>query len=165
MYSFNPGERVSSAKFNSNFEELETAISVLDSRADASETVLTATLSSTFTSTTSIAFQDTGLKITLPDAGTYMFHCDLRASNGSSLNDYVTVRLYNQTTSTAVTDTERIGMYPTASNQVTVPLNWPVTTVSANTIIRVEIRPATARACQLLTNSDGKSVIVATRIS
>lgn len=158
MIIFTPNTVIRSTEINSNFDDHEVRLDVLETA------YVRQVMSSSFTSTTTIAFQDTGLKVTLPTAGTWILHGDLRFGNATNLNDYGTLRLYNQTTSTAITDSDRIGGYPTAGVQSTISMTDIAVTTTVNNIVRVELKPQQARTVQLVSDSSGKSVLIARRI-
>lgn len=155
MIIFTPNTVIKSADINTNFEGLTTL----------QETYIRQVLASTFNSTASATWQDTGLKITLPSVGTYLIMCDLRLSNGASANDYAIVRLYNQTTSTAIANSDRLSPYPTANLQNTIPLTDIVTTASVDNIVRVDLKPSPAHVAGLYSDTNGYSVMIAKRIA
>lgn len=157
MIIFTPNTVIKSADVNTNYDDLDTRLAVLETAP------VRAVLTSNFTSTTTQAYQDTGLKVTLPDAGSWIIHCDLRFGNANNTGDFGSFRLYNQTTSTAITNSDRLPHYIVASEQNTAPLTDLVTTTTANNIIRVEIRPGNARTHQLLADTNGYSVMIARR--
>lgn len=162
MYIFTPNTLIKSAEINSNFDNVSNRLAILE------QNILEYVLPSTFNSTTTVAFQDTGLKITLPEIGTWLIRCDLRVSSGNIANSYAVLRLYNQTTSTVITNSYRIGQYTGGdvnAEQVTIPLTKVVTTTTSNNIIRVELSPSVANAVGLLSDSNGVSAIIAERKS
>jgi len=149
--------------------EIRTASDTTNTRIDnltaTVGTVIRSVLPTTFTSTTSPSYQDTGLDVTLPEPGTYIIHCDLRIATSSTASTYATVQLYNETTSTEVTDSHRISGYPTASNQTTITLTEVVTTTTADNVIRVNMKPSAAVTVILYNNSAGTSVMIAQRVA
>lgn len=120
---------------------------------------------SNFFTSTSIAFQDSGLKITLANPGTWLVLGDIRCSTEAN-GRYGAFRLYNQTTSTAVTNSERLSGYTTAggSIQVTHSLSKLVTTTTSDNIIRVELKPFGAWSIGLLSDPTAPSYITAIRV-
>lgn len=162
MYIFTPNTLIESAKVNANFTELDNRVLVLE------QTLVRSVLASTFNSTTSLSYQDTGLKVTLPNAGTWKLHCNLRVSAAGAANAYCVVRLFNETTSTAIANSDRIGLFlgaATTGGQVTTHIDEKVDTTTANNIIRVELRPAVALAHSLYADTNGYSTILAERKS
>lgn len=103
------------------------------------------TLTSSHTITSSAGtYEDTGLTLTLPAAGTYLMTAsvrgELQCSAGSAF--WLSVRLYNQTDGAAVTDSERIvvggtstGFYYLNGSSST----WEVT-VAASKEIRLQVK-------------------------
>jgi hypothetical protein len=151
MIIFTPNTIISSTDVNANFDGLEN-LSV--------ETMLSAN----FTSTSTVAFQDTGMDIILPEAGKWLLTGSFRVYGGTTAGSFVVVRLYNETTAAAVTDSERIGGHDPGGSgiQTTIAITKEITITATNTI-RVEIKPNGGTA-QLMTNSDGKSCLNAIKL-
>jgi len=114
---------------------------------------------------TSATLIDSGLKVTLPAAGTWLLFCDLRSLSSSS-GQYIRSRLYNQTTSTAITDSERLGSYNSAggSEREVGSTVMRVVTTTTNNIIRLEIASGGAYTSTLESDTQGWSTILAVRI-
>lgn len=126
---------------------------------------VTAQLGATFNSAASNTWQDTGLKATLPTAGTWLILANARSSVPSAGN-FSAIRLYNQTTAAAITNGDRIGNLGAGSSMQTDTLiAMLVTTSTSNNIIRVEIQPGGAYVTTVSSDTNGKSRITAIRIS
>lgn len=126
--------------------------------------VVTNTLASTFTSAATSTWQDSGCKVTLPAIGTWLILANGRNSVGAASN-FGALRLYNQTTSTAVTDGDRIAQLSAGSSmQVDTTLIEVVTTSTTNNIIRLEIKPGGTYAATLSSDTNGKTRMIAVRI-
>ena len=88
------------------------------------------------------SFQDTGLSISLPSAGTYEIladvRCVLKANGGAGTTAWwISVELYNSTDSAAVTNSERLGVLTGVNAQLfqtTTPISIPITVAGAKTI-------------------------------
>lgn len=104
-----------------------------------SESVLGSVFNITGTAGT---FQDTGLSVTLPSAGTYRIHSNARAqltANGGAGTTawWISIELYNTTDAAVVANSERLAVL-TAANaqqfQMTCPLDAVVTVAASKTI-------------------------------
>ena len=160
---FTPNTVIVSSEINGNFDELHTEITALQT----AETV-SATLASNFTTATSpVDYQNTGLSVALPTAGTWLILGDMRTGNNGVASRYGTLRYYNQTTSTAYDNSIRLTAYTsvTADNQATASMNEVITTTTANNVIRVDLKPAGAYAILLIGDTSGRSAIRAIKIS
>ncbi|MBI5935678.1 MAG: hypothetical protein HY867_18400 [Chloroflexi bacterium] len=101
------------------------------------ESVLGSTFSITGTAGT---YQDTGLSISLPAAGTYVINTDicfaLKGNAGTAW--YITAKLYNSTDAADVANSERMVFYSNDAGlplaQGTIPLSIIVTVAAAKTI-------------------------------
>lgn len=116
-------------------------------------------------------FQDTGLSITLPDAGTYEITCDVRAAlraNGGAGSTawWISIELYNSTDSAVVTDSERLAVL-TGTNavlfQMTCPLTKKVTVAASKTIKLYAARNGNGTPAwtttDIVSNSAGRTMI------
>lgn len=108
--------------------------------------VAESSLGSAFSITgTNGTFQDTGLSLTLPSAGTYKFTINARAAltgNGGAGTTawWITIRLFNSTDSSAISLSERLAVLTGVTGQLfqmTCPLVTYVT-VAASKNIRLE---------------------------
>lgn len=115
---------------------------------------------------TNTSLIDSGLKVTLPTAGTWLLFCDLRSLSSSS-GQYMRSRLYNQTTSTAITDSERLGSYNSAggSEREVGSTVIKIVTTTANNVIRLEIASGGVYTTTLESDTQGWSTILAIRIA
>lgn len=118
--------------------------------------------SSSFTTTTTSTYQDTGFSITLPSPGKWLLLGEMRIALNA--NEYGEYQYYNTTTSTIITDSDRIAILGPSGGQATTPLNATVTTTTANNVIRVNMRPGGAYAVSLISDTNGKTKITALRI-
>lgn len=108
-------------------------------------------------------YYDTGVKVTLAAAGTYLFIASGRIST-SVAGNYGYWRLYNQTTSAAVSPV-RLGVYLSGTvGDTTVPIVAIVTTTTTNNIIRLEIAPGGAYTVRAVADVAGATGILAVRI-
>jgi len=125
----------------------------------------TALLPATFVTAASNTWQDSGLKVTLPVAGTWLIFANARIANSGS-SEFGVVRLYNQTTAAVVADGDRIGNLagPAGDLQTDTLIAHIVTTASVNNIIRLEIQPGGAYTLSVYSDNYGKSRILAIRI-
>lgn len=132
----------------------------------ALDTVFT-TFTSSFTSAANTNWQDTGLDITLGTAGTWILLYNLRSNCLNVANSYATIRLYNETTAAAVTDSERLGIFANSVGvlQSTFAMEMQVTTTSANNVLRLEMKPNTANTYSLYSDTAGRSSVLAIRIA
>ncbi|MFA5937324.1 MAG: hypothetical protein WC822_05640 [Candidatus Paceibacterota bacterium] len=120
-------------------------------------------LASSF-ATSSTTYVDSGIKVTLPDAGIYLVIASLRCSSAAA-NDFGTVRLYNQTTAAEVTDSDMISSYSAAGAvQQNTTIVKTVTTATANNIIRVDVKAGGAWTTSILSDGSGASRLFAVRI-
>jgi hypothetical protein len=121
-------------------------------------------LGSMWTSAATATWQATTLSITLPTAGTWLIFCELRhglTSGGQWCNS----RLYNVTTATAITDSDRLSFLSNAGGgQGTIPLMKKVITTTANNVIRIDIFPGSTWTVTLQADTNGKSTMTAVRI-
>jgi hypothetical protein len=123
-----------------------------------------ATLASNF-STSSTSMVDVGLKVTLPAAGTWLFFCDIRAKV-STIGRYNVTELYNFTTSTKITDSERLAIYNDNGGDArklgsTVRR---VVTTTANNQVGMRVKSGGAYASDIESDTNGWSTILAVRI-
>lgn len=134
---------------------------------ELSPDTVSAVLGSTFTSSSTSSFQDTGLSVTLANPGTWVLIADLRATVGAQ-DRFLTSRFYNVTAATGYANSERLGGYfsgNTASSlQCTIVMTEIITTTTANNVIRVEIKPGGTYTTQLSSDTNGKSAFRAFRI-
>lgn len=156
---------------NSNVSTLQGQMTTANNNISALQAGLSyiqTNLSSHFTSTTTSSFQDTGLKLTLPTAGTWLLLSDLR-SGTSAATQYGLYRYYNQTTSTEYANTYRLSGYFAGSTvtslQVTLPMTEIITTTTTNNIIGVELKPQGAYAISLFSDTNGYSSMKAIKIA
>jgi len=121
-------------------------------------------LSSIYTISATDVWYDTGLSITLPSAGTYLFYANVRASvSVSGGNGQINARLYDVTNSAVVTDSERmIFTIGSGTGQNTAAFIL-VLTVTGSTTIRLEaLRTGSASTwttSQIVTTATGKCCI------
>lgn len=108
----------------------------------------------------------TGATVTLPSAGTYRVFYSLRGRVNAN-SKFLTGRLFNQTSSTAVPDTEAIIFFENAGTftdaQATSSMETFIT-VTASAIIRLEARGSTATGCDSMKDGNGITVIGFSRI-
>lgn len=112
-------------------------------KTNATDVLAGAVLASVFTITGAAGtFQDTGLTITLPSAGTYMVTANIRGNlrgNGGAGTTawWLEAELYNATDLAIVTNSERL-IVLTGTNavtfQMTCTITWPITVTAAKTI-------------------------------
>lgn len=100
------------------------------------ESVLGSTFSITGTSGT---WQDTGLSIALPGAGTYLVQANVRGFGlyTAGTSGFLSAKLYNATDAADVANSERLIIYIDTSaqaHQVTIPITVIVTVAAAKTI-------------------------------
>jgi hypothetical protein len=102
-----------------------------------------ASLESSYTITPPLgAFQDTGLSITLPAAGTYLITGNVRISfQVSGGNGWISVELFNATTAADVPSSPRLTFLDTigtgVNQQMSTGYSWLITTTSANNVIHL----------------------------
>lgn len=122
-----------------------------------------ATLASNF-ATSSTTFVDASLKVTLAAAGTWLVMADLRALVASA-GQFGISQLYNFTTSTAVTDSERLSPYGAGSSErLTAPLTRLVTTTTTNNSVGIQYKSGGAYTATLESDNNGRSTILALRV-
>ena len=89
-------------------------------------------------------YQDTGLSVTLPSAGTYMLRANVRGaiSNSSTTINYIAAKLYNSTDSADVANSATIVVLadgPTNNSiQATAPIDV-ITTVNGSKVIKLYV--------------------------
>jgi hypothetical protein len=98
-----------------------------------------AMLPSTFTITgTSGTFQDTGLAITLPSAGTYKITGNARTQliGNAGVSWWIILKLYNSTDAADVADSERMGAITGSTSRIggTTPIDIIITVAASKTI-------------------------------
>lgn len=132
-------------------------------------------LASAFALTTTNTFQDTGLEVTLPAAGTWDLNFSPRAVVQVSGGDgWISVRLYDETAAAVVSDSTRL-MYYVASGitdlkQLHVAFSHPVTVTAASTIRLEAVRgngsgtPSWSLS-QIDSNADGRTTLSYVRMS
>ena len=117
-------------------------------------------------------FEDVGLSITLPAAGTYLVFADVRSVVKLTIGSgaYIKTKLRNTTDSVDITDSERLGAYiDTTGRQVygTTTTNEIITVAASKTIKVYASRNAgtTYATSAIYSDSDGKSRIGYTRLA
>lgn len=94
--------------------------------------------SSGYTIAANATWENTGVSVTLPSAGTYLLCGVVRAAvNATTSGGTIITRLYNTTDAAAVTDSERFGCYAGVANQLfnqSAPLDMIVTVTGSKTI-------------------------------
>ena len=114
----------------------------IDSKLTAIQQSGESVLGSAFSITgSSGTYQDTGLSITLPAAGTYLITANVRGNLAlaTGANGFASVKLYNSTDAADVTSSERLIIYTvtTATNfQMTCPIT-AIVTVNASKVIKL----------------------------
>lgn len=169
------------ANHNDAIEALETKVGV-DSSADTSSidyrvnaledgrVAGRATLVSAFSITgASGVYQDTGLEVTLPSAGTYLINYNVRVSGQtSSGSGWISVRLYDETAAAAITDSERLTFYPVTTSNIQQHVAYSeLVTVSAASTIRLEANRNLAAGwstSDIASNSDGRTTMSYVRV-
>jgi hypothetical protein len=119
-----------------------------------------ATLPTTYNVTSS--FANTGLSVSLPSGGKYLvwgqIRCQLQVSVSTG---NITIRLYDSTAGSAITDSERISSYSTGSMVVgdSVPISEIITVSGASTIALQAMIPAgpTYLSAQVVSDASGRS--------
>ena len=120
-------------------------------------------LASAFT-TSSTSYVDSGIKVTLAAAGTWLMLGTLRGDS-SGANQFGVVQIYNQTTATAETDAESITCFNSAgSSQTTMSIVKRVVTTTTNNILRINFKSGGAYTVGLLADASGRSRLLAIRI-
>ena len=123
-----------------------------------------------YTITASSAWEDTGLSVTLPSAGTYLLMVRGRAVvNNNTVGATVNVRLYNTTDSAAITNSEHLCLRNQITGAaVTNPFSFTVPiTVSASKTIRLEVQRSavgTYTTSNLSSDTTGQTAIAYIRI-
>lgn len=123
-----------------------------------------AVLASNF-NTSSTSMVDVGLKVTLPAIGTWLLFCDIRAKV-TTAGRYNVTELYNFTTSTKITDSERLSIYNDNGGDArklgsTVRI---VTTASINNSVGIRVKSGGAYSSDIESDTNGYSTILAVRI-
>jgi hypothetical protein len=124
--------------------------------APITNTASSATLGSTYNVTTS--FANTGLSVSLPSAGKYRLWGEIRCQLQVSVSTgNITVRLYDSTAGSAISNSERISNYSTASMVIgsTVPISEIITVSAASTIDLQAMVPAGPTYLSAIVVSDG----------
>lgn len=103
----------------------------------------------------------TGATITLPSAGTYRVWYHIRGSVNAGLK-FVTGRLFNQTTSVAVANTEAIAFFRSQAGnfnfQATASMEAYITVTGA-TVINLQAKSSSATGSTTVNNDDGRTII------
>lgn len=128
--------------------------------APITNTTGSSSLSSTYNVTTS--YGSVGLSVSLPSAGKYRVFGEVRCQlQVSSSTGNITIRLYNSTAASAITDSERISDFSASSviTGSTVPISEYITVAGATTIDVQAIVPAgpTYTFAQILSDTSGRS--------
>lgn len=119
-------------------------------------------LPSDFT-TSSTSFSDTGNKVTL-SAGKWLIMGRLRATVPAGAGNYAVFRLYNQTDSTAISNTETlVTLGQAAANMHSIPI-FALITIAATKVIRVEMKSGGAYSSINTSDTNGRSGIIALRV-
>lgn len=129
-------------------------------QAPITNTTGSSSLSSTYSVTTS--YGKVGLSVSLPSAGKYRVFGEVRCQlQVSSSTGNITIRLYNSTAASAITDSERISVFSQSSVLAgsTVPISEIITVAGASTIDVQAITAAgpTYTSAQILSDSSGRS--------
>jgi hypothetical protein len=99
-----------------------------------------AVLGSSYTITSS-TFQDTGLSIELPTAGTYYIGYNVRSfisTSGGTPVFYIVVQLYDATSAAAIANTERLGVLSDSNNQAQLQASFSsLVTVTQKTTVKL----------------------------
>ncbi|MFZ5856792.1 MAG: hypothetical protein ACOYZ6_08175 [Chloroflexota bacterium] len=112
----------------------------LDALLTALEQVGESVLASPFTiSGAAGVYQDTGLSITLPSAGTYLINANVRSdlTGNAGTSWWINAKLYNSTDSADVANSERMVVLTNttgANQQLTAPITVFVTVAASKTI-------------------------------
>lgn len=124
-----------------------------------------AVLGAAFPLTSTGTYQDTGLSVSLPSAGTYVITAQVRATLVSTVGaPYATARLYNVTAGAAVSESELfVAFAPTAGTYaINTATLTKVITVGAASTIRLEAarQQATSWAIsEISSDLDGRTVL------
>lgn len=118
------------------------------------------TLPVTYNVTTS--FANTGLSVSVPSAGKYRIYGQIRCQLQVSVNTgNITIRLYDSTAGSAISNSERISSYSMASMLTgdTVPISEIITVSAASTIDLQAMIPAgpTYLSAQIVSDGSGRS--------
>lgn len=129
-------------------------------------------LGSTFTITAANGtYQDTGLSVTLPAAGTYRVYADVRVGLGFSagVQGYIVVKFFNSTDSADVTNSERLAFYTVTNSTylLTIPVNTIVTVTASKTIKLYAVRNSatTWGRSTIDSDSDGRTIMGYVKVS
>lgn len=119
-----------------------------------------ATLGSAYSVTTSNVWEDTGLSITLPNAGTYIINGTARGSiNNNTPGSYMAVKLYNSTDGADVANSETLCAYANTAGVYwvnSVSLSIPPITVNGSKVIKLyAFRAAVGTYTHSAVESDG----------
>lgn len=118
----------------------------------------------TYTTPATSVWHNSGFGVTLPTAGDWLVLAALR-SDVSSINQFVTFRLFNQTTGNPIANSLAIGGFSTTGGiQTTTPIMRRITTTTPNNVINVHLLPGGAYTSSLITDTSGNSTIIAIRI-
>ena len=129
------------------------------------ESVLGSAFSITGTAGT---YQDTGLSLSLPSAGTYRITADVRGrlTGNAGTAWWLTAKLYNSTDAADVTDSERLIVLTATTGmqlQMTCPINQVVTVAAAKTIKLYAARDGTGTpswtASSIESNTAGRTAM------
>ncbi len=150
---------------------LEIVTKVCPLFTDFDAVTVTDSLASAYTITTDDTWEDSGLQVTLPSAGDWMLHAQLRgvAEVSAGSPGRIRARVYNVTDSVAGTDSECMVVAARQDNivaEATAPLLFPLTTDTDGEVVRVEVyRPSgpTWVTSEVWSDGDGRSRLTATR--
>lgn len=125
----------------------------------------TATLASTYTiSTINGAYEDTGLFVTLPSAGTYYVWYQARSNINATTTAgaYILTEMYNATDATDVANSEQIGAYGTTVSAAYYMTSFVamVLTVNASKVIRMYAKcvvPSNVSVKTINSDANGRS--------
>lgn len=124
-----------------------------------------AVLGAAFPLTSTGTYQDTGLSVSLPSAGTYVITAQVRATLVSTVGaPYATARLYNVTAGAAVSESELfVAFAPTAGTYaINTATLTKVITVGAASTIRLEAARQQATSwsiSEISSDLDGRTVL------
>ncbi len=152
VYGVTAGFIATYADISANDPSTDVTGAELEQLSDGSQTTLhshatnisngSAVLGATFNMTgASGTYEDTGLSITLPSAGTYKITCDARAAIQGSAGSFwwVLIKLYNSTDAADIANSERIPVYTNVTGtqfQNTCSIN-KIVTVGASKVIKL----------------------------
>jgi len=103
-----------------NFAAGTKRISVAQASRDIIRASGQSVLGSSYTITTNATYEDTGLSVTLPVAGTYIVAANIRASvqaSGGTAPYYIVSRLYDSTNAAYIADSERLVKLTSSTGQ------------------------------------------------